>query len=153
MKMKKSISILCLGFLVTGCAGIKKLPDGSYLSATTIYGDTLDRSATFYQLLEKKGDTFVQKSGGSKLVVGNTLPGDIIRSAVAGAVSSVAPAVIQMHTLKKVAKIRSKPVCPPGTKNCMSTVIGVRSGDSVSVSNSNSKSSAGSDVEIKSKDW
>lgn len=148
--MKIIIRVLTLMGLVllAGCAGgMKQLPDGRYLSSVTV-GDSLDRSASYVQILEAKVDldgqvTYVEVAG--DLTVGSTVAGDVIKGVTVG----TGAAFIQGRAARSVAKIKSKAMaCPDGTTNCYSTVIGVAGASANAQSLSNAQTSTNSTIDL-----
>ncbi|MCD5381527.1 MAG: hypothetical protein LR008_03060 [Candidatus Pacebacteria bacterium] len=148
MKIIIRASALLSLVLLAGCAGgMKQLPDGRYLSAVTV-GDSLDRSATYVQILEEKVDengqmAYVETAG--DLTVGSTVAGDVIKGVTVG----TGAAFIQGRAARSVAKIKTKALaCPDGATTCNSTVIGVAGASANAASLSNAQSIT--DVSIQS---
>ncbi len=127
--MKTIVSLMAFTslLLLGGCAGtLKELPDGRFLSAVTA-GDTLDRSATYVQILEKagvdeKGKPVLKQVAGD-LTVGPTVAGDTVK----GVTQGLGVAAVQHNAAIRTAKIKTKALtCPDGTTACHSTVIAVQ---------------------------
>lgn len=124
MKIYSVITILAAA-LLTGCAGhMKQLPNGDYLSATTV-GDSLDRSATLVLIHEKVGENedgspIFRDKGKGNLTVGSTVAGDTLKAAIPGAII----AGIQYKSVVRGSEIKTRALtCPEGTVNCHSTVV------------------------------
>lgn len=103
----KMLLVVVLALLLGGCAGtMKQLPDGRYLSAVTA-GDTLDRSATYVQILEvtgkdENGKPILRQVAGD-LTIGQTVAGDTVR----GVTNGLGAAFVQRSAAVRTAQIKS----------------------------------------------